>query len=75
MNIRPTIKSSELRDFDTWKEKAVSKYVKEYKKKLEETFGERAYQVKTKGEVNELESQLYYFSSIYCGQVFVEYGK
>lgn len=75
MNIRPTIKSSELRDFDTWKEKAVSKYVKEYKKKLEETFGERAYQVKTKDEVKELESQLYYFSSIYYGQVFVEYGK
>ncbi len=73
--IKATITESELNAFNNWKEKAVGNYIKEYKKKLEETFGDRAYQIKTKGEIGELENQVYYFSSIYLGQVIVEYNK
>jgi len=70
--MRPTVKKSELRSFEKWKEDEARKYIKRYKKKLEQVFGDRAYLIKTEEDFRSLQNQISYFSSIRDEEILVE---
>lgn len=70
--MKPIVKQSELDNFNKWKENLIKEFVETYVKGLNDTFGERAFQVKTKLEIAGLENRLTYEASIYTGQIVIE---
>lgn len=67
--MKPVVKASDVERFNSWLDRAVTKFTKSYEAKIRDVFGDSTYQIMPKPNIRDLSDKIFYHSRIFHGQV------
>ena len=67
--MKPVVKASDVERFNSWLDRAVTKFIKDYEAKMRDVFGDSAYQIMPKPNIRDLNDKIFYHSRIFHSQV------